>query len=694
MINELYALAQAMQNSGISGKAQHPSYRPLPNVTNKAPCIQILLSGSEVVKLRSLPRDTAAELRKYGNNQGSYPAMNLAPLYRVTAEEQIKQLTTLITGKTSEYDLEQLKNWCTSNNWSPKFLKKYKNCFQKAPEELQTLLQSDQDHPIHQLCRQSVCFQNAEVLHGALEACAFRMLKEKMDIPTAIQMLFYLGKADKDAGEDFGTLSVILDSTELLENGYSTVTAAFTQRLNDALLNADNTSKKSKASDTVDAFGQEFAAIEEPMPSVKLSGGFTVSLRTMFKEQYCQTRYDKIENASYPIAPELRIQLQSALEWISAEDRKNVTWTSLNKDEILFAYPESIPSLPVGLAAVLRRTPDSGQNSFESAAKRFLECLKNAKAPGTDSRADRIRIFILRKLDKARTKIVFTYNTTAPELEQRSEAWWKGCRALPRLSAPFHLDEHDDLFPLEATAVMNYAWKRNATLATDKFKPFASYHGMELFFQDGDLARYDLNVLIRNLEPVAMTLGGMTCQHGGGVPSDTIIKFRKSILLLGLLLERLGCRKEQYMQEFPYLYGQLLKVSDALHTLYCRVVRGEKQIPTQLVGGSLYNAAAEMPLQTLAQLGQRMTPYILWAKSYQYQKVSEQDKESWRAGWYLRLYEAIASQLAGQTGPASTFTAEQRAQLFVGYLAAFPKREKEDNILNDENTNGGTDHES
>ncbi len=27
------------------------------------------------------------------------------------------------------------------------------------------------------------------------------------------------------------------------------------------------------------------------------------------------------------------------------------------------------------------------------------------------------------------------------------------------------------------------------------------------------------------------------------------------------------------MQEFPYLYGQLLKVSDEMHILYCRVER-------------------------------------------------------------------------------------------------------------------------
>lgn len=70
-----------------------------------------------------------------------------------------------------------------------------------------------------------------------------------------------------------------------------------------------------KAGNLNDAFGIPFQAIEEPMPNVKLAGGFDVALRTMFKKQRCQTRYGKIENASYPISPQMRMGLQAALEW-------------------------------------------------------------------------------------------------------------------------------------------------------------------------------------------------------------------------------------------------------------------------------------------------------------------------------------------------------------------------------------------
>lgn len=700
MINELYTLSQAMQKYEISGRAQYRYYLSLPNVKKDAPCIQILLSKNDesgnidVVSLRGLPQETVKELRKYGDKQKSYPAMNLAALYRVTDKESLRLLGDLRSGKTVDFDLEQLKSWCQTDNWNSKFLRKYKNCFQKVPEKLKEFLKEYPDNPIFILFRQTEVFQNPEVLRQKLEKCAFRMLEEKKDIPTAIQMLFYFGDADKDPKEDFKNLSVILDSTELVKVGYSTISAAFTNRLNEDLLKADEKNKSSRQEDTVDAFGTGFAAVEEPMPEIKLPEGFIASLRTMFKEHKCQYRYGRIENATYPIAPATRLQLKSALEWVSAEERRNITWSKLDTGEILFAYPESKPSLSAGLAAVFQGSTGFGQSSFEGAAKRFLSSLREGKDPGTDSRANRIQIFILRKLDKGRTKIVYTYNTTPEELEQRGEIWWTACHNLPELPRIFESENSRDLFPLEAANLLNSAWKQDGTLASKKFKPFSGYHGLELFFDDGSMARNDLSALLRNLEPVAVKLGRYA-YHLDKV-SKTQEIFQKSFLLLGLLLDRLGSRKEQYMQEFPYLYGQLLKVSDEMHILYCRVER-DGDFPPQLVGGSFYNAAAELPLQTLTQLGQRMIPYISWAKAYQYKNRSDKEKESWRAGWYLRLYERLASQIAEQTELKTKFIEAERAQMFIGYLAQFPQSDKQNSGSNEnkitEETDGGTNHE-
>ena len=127
------------------------------------------------------------------------------------------------------------------------------------------------------------------------------------------------------------------------------------------------------------------------------------------------------------------------------------------------------------------------------------------------------------------------------------------------------------------------------------------------------------------------------------------------------------------MKNFPYLYGQLLKISDALHVLYCRVVRNG-DVPPQLAGSSYYAAASENPLRTLAQLGLRMAPYIQWARSYRFQPPSNAEKgcEPWRAKWLLGLYEKTMDAIQA-VEPPTHFQDTDKAQLFIGYLASLPK---------------------
>ena len=79
-------------------------------------------------------------------------------------------------------------------------------------------------------------------------------------------------------------------------------------------------------------------------------------------------------------------------------------------------------------------------------------------------------------------------------------------------------------------------------------------------------------------------------------------RITEMLALIGLMLYRKGIRKENYMEAFPYQYGQLLKVSDELHAMYCRVVRNG-DLPPQLVGSSLFQAAAETPLRYYERAG-------------------------------------------------------------------------------------------
>ena len=184
----------------------------------------------------------------------------------------------------------------------------------------------------------------------------------------------------------------------------------------------------------------------------------------------------------------------------------------------------------------------------------------------------------------------------------------------------------------------------------------------------------DLHILSEKSRTIGAFLGGLLAKNDLRHPIWE--RITEMLALIGLMLYREGIRKERYMEDFPYQYGQLLKVSDELHAMYCRVVRNG-DLPPQLAGSSLYQAAAEAPLRTISVLAQRMNPYIAWAKTYRASGDPQKGSETWRAKWLLQMYEEIAGKLKKEVWTVDTrFNDEKKAQLFIGYLAAFPEREQ------------------
>lgn len=689
MINELYRLTVALDQAHIVTEHTHPKYKRIPKVTKKAPCIHIVFDNGRLYKVESIEMEQAVEIRKYGSNQGTFPALNLAPLYRLTDEIEKKMISDLIEGKTTDFNIEELHCICRENNWGKKFSNKYRISMRDVPQGITELFQKTGIVflPLQRLTEETDAYAEAEYLHRDLERAAFAMLEQKKEIALALQILFYLGKPEKSVEEDYGTLSAVLDCRELIQTGWSVSTAAFTSGLNQKLIEADAEEGTGTAEKENDAFGHIFVPLEEPMPTVKLAAGFEVSLRTMFRGQPCQSRYGRFENATYPISKEMRFKLQSALAWISSAEHKGITWLSTDKDEALFAYPETLRKNMYSMVGFCRRKSRSENQDvseteekiskkaeFESAAKAFISELWKTKQEDTDPMSEHIEYFVLRKLDKARTKVVYTYNTTPSEIERSSERWSLGCQNLPA----FSFGQPATLFPLEVSDILNLIWRQDGKSSSDKFKPVPRYYGMQLLFGvELPEVRWDMSVLMNNVANLAPYLGKAGLARKGYDSSQIILlhQTQNALALIGLFLYQLEIRKEKYMQEFPYLFGQLLKVSDALHEIYCKVMR-DNDVPNALAGSGLYVAGAEQPYKTLAVLGQRMNPYIAWAKRYRGKDIQKKGEESWRAGWYLSLYERIASQLYAVWGNQKRFNEEEKAQYFIGYLAAFPKREE------------------
>ena len=676
MINELYDLSRALDSGQFQPQNWHRKYKPIPNIRSNAPCVCITISDGKIVCLSQLEAGRDKILRKYGSNQGSYPCMNLAPLYRITDESVKAALTDYIKypERIDDTAVHTMKTWCIENNWGVKFCGKYKISMKKTPAELQ--LVSAQYEPLRVLIDQTNYFTDASVLHRELEDFAWQMIKAGKNVALALMVLFYPGKMGKTTEDDYGSLSVAFDSQKLIDIRQPAISDDFVRGFNRHLLEMEAQKNSEETADSIDAFGVPFQTIEEPMPSVKLAGGFDATIRTMFKEQRCQTRYGRIENASYPISPSMRMQLQSALEWAGSTDQAKKTWIHTDQNEILLAYPSRLPDVPPSYTAMFKQSEDK-KTAFSARAEEFIESIRQTKEADTDSHAQQIRIFVLRKIDKARTKVVYTRQTDACELEECSLAWTKGCTNLPA----FPFGSPQTPYPLESADILNRFWKQNGEIATDKFKPFPKYHGLELLMDPNLSVASDLHRVAESAMNLGPHLGNLCAKKEFHPP--VLEKAKDMLAMLGLFLHRRHIGKDQYMENLPYLYGQLLKTADELHALYCKVVRNG-DIPPQLVGSSLFQSAAEAPVRTMQMLSQRLMPYYSWAKSYRLKNITEPQKKSWRAGWLYTSIERIMVKLQENWTVQTRFNDEEKAQLFIGYLAALPKKEQTEQNVEEE----------
>ena len=667
MINELYQLSEAMEESGVQAQRWHNRYRPIPNIKSNAPCVRISILEGAVAELSSVPEELGKGLRKFGDNQGSYPCMNLMPLYRITDESIKKALKVLKPENLDPAKVKEIESWCEErhNNWGEKFQRKYKICMDRSTElcELVPVFA-----PVQILAEESGYFRDPADLHREVKNAAFKMLRRGENVPLALQILFHQGDPAKRAEDDCGLLSVALETPKLIDQlGFPVVSTKFVLELNKALMETEEEDTASQ----FDAFGVPFAPAERstPMPTVKLAGGFDATLRTMFSGQPCQTRYRRIEDASYPISPEMRGKLHASLDWLGGKkEHENITWMNIDKGEVLFAYPSRIPEQAVSYTKMFGATRKSNL-TFTEQAKQFLAELQQGREADIDTKAHRIQLFILKKIDKARTKVVYTRQTDAHELEMCSEAWTQGCSNLP----VFHFGVPKIPFPLETANILNYFWTQDGARSTDKYKPIPKYHGLELLMNPDLPVTSDLHLLSEKAMTIGPFLGGLLVKRELYHP--TWEQIEEMLALTGLMLYRKDIKKESYMEGFPYQYGQLLKVSDELHAMYCRVMR-HGELPSQLAGSGVYQAAAEMPYRTLGLLAQRMDPYISWAKTYYPAGTPEKGKEAWRAKWLLRMYEEIAGKLSAAWMAGTRFNDEEKAQLFIGYLASLPKREQ------------------
>lgn len=693
MINELYELSKAMREHGVSEIIYAQNY----NEVSYKNCACINLMQGTICKISPITSTQKAIIRNYtSTSNGGFPCVKLAPLYRITEKNVIKLITDCKKKPETlnHANISRLESACTENNWGADVTRKYKKALALA-RDINASMEADPCDAFRILVDELNYFDNPSDLHKELSRVGIKMLRARENVSLVLDLLFncVARKASDHVDErssSSGEISILFDAEALYDLETPVISTRFTEKLNRKLLSAESplSNESMPTSQLYDAYGNPYTQTDAVMPNVKIGAGFYVKIRTMNKDTPCLHRYGEEGSATFPASDDVRRNLQMALNYIGKKESKEKTWTCIDTldgkpRDILFAYPLNVTHTPNGFAGSFRRVRNSSI-SFAENAKKFISQLKSPRDPGKDSYANGIRVFVLRRLNvennSGRTKVVYTRQTDPNELERASEAWTLGCTNLPKF--PFGVPEVP--YPLDIADILNQRWKQNGDKSEDKFKPIPQYHGMELLMEPAMSVCSDFHLLEENAVTLSTHLGYLSATKDWHHPRWNDAK--NILALLGLFLYRNGIRKDDYMDNLPYLYGQLLKAADELHALYCKVVRNS-DYPKQFAGGSLFLSASEAPVRTLNVLSQRIMPYYTWAKSYRLQGVQEKSEETGRAGWLYRLCEDIMVKIRQNWTAQTRLNEEEKAQMFIGYLAAFSKSEKNETKTEEDTVN-------
>lgn len=694
MIDELVKAANAMQRAGIYAKDWHGKLKPLPQVKAKEPCIRIWLTNEgHIHNLEPISSELALDLRKFEPDLGkSLPGFNVQPLYRlVKTDDDIKRASRGMAGEMlkTEWAKEFLKypaDERAKDDFWEKTRDRLRQSFGRVREELE---KNCKDRLIEgeTLQRLFEIVKKIEVERFQEEYCSL-LQRKVLEGVLPIMLMCYFATAVKKQKEDADSripvpkISVFLDIVDYKK--YPVARLETIERLN-ALLNGEESEQVLAPKDGgADAYGLDNTALGKKFDEVVLPSLGGVKIRSQVKEVPAQSRYDLCEAQTFHVGVEARKRTKRALEWLASKDHTGKTYGIAGDKELLFAYPRILPVKQISFIKMFGAQQDDSylnEDTFERLAATVIEQLKGAE---TEIAKAELEIFSLRKMNKAQTKVVYYRNITVASLEQASTRWGAGCRNIPKLtvrswskaknektgnSYPVSI-EGKTVFPVKLYRYLNAIWKHNgqrADTGKSKVKLFTPTDGLRLLLDrpNNSLAAHMLAHFMRHAQGYFLTL----CYGTGNNEVTSLPDKEYYIGILGLLLFNLGNKKEDFMKDSAFLLGRCLRVADEIHRLYCEVVR-KKQFPSQLCGSSLLVGMMESPATTLSQLAMRSAPYVKWASAYR------DDEKGKLVHYWMKQWSVIADQLHTLVWPKRLIP-EERAQLFLGYLASFPKSEKD-----------------
>lgn len=449
-------------------------------------------------------------------------------------------------------------------------------------------------------------------------------------------------------------------------------------------------------------YGNTSTLVEKTFPKIKtntLLGVITPYARfDNSGSKLTVQRYHRSGTDSYTVDKDFSNKLDSLVNRLTSQENRDKTWRPIasenpDQNDILIAFCHEDSSFPV-----LKLLTDNDWWDHEDfkdyivSTKEVISLIeaKSIKPNGLAS------FIILRKVDTANQKVVFSARHTLSELEAASIKWQLATSNTPSFKLPVFIDKKPkyiapwSLSPEQLVRLSKHTYDRDGQLSKASVPAISFAQTMRLFFEQGShpgiLATQLLHKVCQqtqwlfNLCATQRTLSVLTKS------GKSVIDENKNALmyttLISLLLYKVNRTKELYMKSLSYQLGQFCAAMNELHLGYCESERGGS-IPSTLLGSSAYSIALKSPSRALNYLGTRLAPYQTWVQK---QKLSKSDDGKYKrnainqavfASNWMRSHAEDLNIAFSEQGEeiSSTHTAE----LMLGYLVGREFIGKNDN---------------
>ena len=449
-------------------------------------------------------------------------------------------------------------------------------------------------------------------------------------------------------------------------------------------------------------YGNTSTLVEKTFPKIKtntLLGNITPYARfDNSGSKLTVQRYHRSGTDSYTVDKAFSNKLDSLVNRLTSQENRDKTWRPIasenpDQNDVLIAFCHEDSSFPV---LKLLTENDWWKNEeledYIDSTREVISLIKakSIKPNGLTS------FIILRKVDTANQKVIFSARHTISELEAASIKWQLATSNTPSFKLPVFIDKKPkyvapwSLSPEQLVRLSKHTYDRDGELSKAYVPAISFAQTMRLFFEQGSHPETLATQLLYKVCQQTQWLFNLCATHETlsvlNKSGKSVIEENKNALmyttLISLLLYKVNRTKELYMKSLSYQLGQFCAAMNELHLGYCESERGGS-IPSTLLGSSAYSIALKSPSRALNYLGTRLAPYQTWVQK---QKLSKSDDGKYKqnainqavfASNWMRSHAEDLNIAFSEQGEeiSSTHTAE----LMLGYLAGREFIGKNDN---------------